>query len=201
MKLSALAMILMMTSCAASQSHSEGPWRIAVTSSGGLMGKGAGNYAIDSDGKIEVTTIGGKTCTYQATAEELARFRKLIDQARPDTWKESYAPENRCCDRFEYNLTLDRAGSERTTEWIDDPLPMPKDIRYRLDLAGGATMDTGCYAVHMNRSVAGAEPTVVRDIQTLLRTGTPDPKAMLASLFTRAGVRFTPGPDGVPRLQ
>jgi predicted dehydrogenase len=41
------------------------------------------------------------------------------------------------------------------------PLPMPKDIRYRLDLAGGATMDTGCYAVHMNRSVAGAEPSVV----------------------------------------
>jgi predicted dehydrogenase len=41
------------------------------------------------------------------------------------------------------------------------PLPMPKDIRYRLDLAGGATMDTGCYAVHMNRSVAGAEPKVI----------------------------------------
>ena len=41
------------------------------------------------------------------------------------------------------------------------PLPMPKDIRYRLDLAGGATMDTGCYAIHMNRSVAGAEPSVV----------------------------------------
>ena len=41
------------------------------------------------------------------------------------------------------------------------PLPLPKDIRYRLDLAGGATMDTGCYAIHMNRCVAGAEPTVV----------------------------------------
>jgi predicted dehydrogenase len=41
------------------------------------------------------------------------------------------------------------------------PLPLPKDIRYRLDLAGGATMDTGCYAIHMNRSVAGAEPAVV----------------------------------------
>jgi predicted dehydrogenase len=41
------------------------------------------------------------------------------------------------------------------------PLPMKKDIRYRLDLAGGATMDTGCYAIHMNRSVAGAEPSVV----------------------------------------
>jgi len=27
-----------------------------------------------------------------------------------------------------------------------------------------------------------------------------DPKAVVASLFTRAGVRFTPGPDGIPRL-
>ena len=41
------------------------------------------------------------------------------------------------------------------------PLPLPKDIRYRLDLAGGATMDTGCYAIHMNRLVAGAEPEVI----------------------------------------
>ncbi len=41
------------------------------------------------------------------------------------------------------------------------PLPLPKDIRYRLDLAGGATMDTGCYAIHMNRMVAGAEPEVL----------------------------------------
>jgi hypothetical protein len=47
---------------------------------------------------------------------------------------------------------------------------------------------------------AGANPTIIRDIETLLRTGVADPKAMLASLFTRAGVRFTPGPDGVPRL-
>lgn len=50
-------------------------------------------------------------------------------------------------------------------------------------------------------AAAGAEPTVVRDIQAMLRTGVRDPKAMLASLFTRTGIRFTPGPDGVPRLQ
>lgn len=41
------------------------------------------------------------------------------------------------------------------------PLPLPKDIRYRFDLAGGAVMDTGCYALHMNRLCAGAEPEVV----------------------------------------
>jgi predicted dehydrogenase len=41
------------------------------------------------------------------------------------------------------------------------PLPLPGDIRYRLDLAGGATMDTGCYAVSLVRFLAGAEPEVV----------------------------------------
>ena len=42
------------------------------------------------------------------------------------------------------------------------PLPIRGDIRYRLDLAGGATMDAGCYTVHQLRLLAGAEPTVVR---------------------------------------
>jgi predicted dehydrogenase len=40
------------------------------------------------------------------------------------------------------------------------PLLIPGDIRYRLDLAGGATMDTGCYAIHVARTLAGAEPAV-----------------------------------------
>jgi predicted dehydrogenase len=41
------------------------------------------------------------------------------------------------------------------------PLPSRKDIRYQLDLAGGAVMDTGCYAIHQARTLAGAEPEVV----------------------------------------
>ncbi|SDW61001.1 Predicted dehydrogenase [Amycolatopsis xylanica] len=41
------------------------------------------------------------------------------------------------------------------------PLPKFSDIRYNFDLAGGALMDAGCYAVHMARSLGGSEPTVV----------------------------------------
>ncbi len=41
------------------------------------------------------------------------------------------------------------------------PLPRFHDIRYRLDLAGGAMMDAGCYAVHMVRLLGGGEPDVV----------------------------------------
>jgi predicted dehydrogenase len=40
------------------------------------------------------------------------------------------------------------------------PLPMRNDIRYRFDLAGGAAMDVGCYAIHQVRFLARAEPTV-----------------------------------------
>lgn len=39
------------------------------------------------------------------------------------------------------------------------PLPI-KDIRWDLRLAGGSLMDTGGYAVHLVRTLAGAEPTV-----------------------------------------
>jgi predicted dehydrogenase len=42
------------------------------------------------------------------------------------------------------------------------PLPLPGNIRYDLALGGGATMDTGCYAIHMLRHLAGAEPAIVR---------------------------------------
>ncbi len=42
------------------------------------------------------------------------------------------------------------------------PLPKFKDIRWQLSLAGGALMDAGCYPVHMVRTLAGTEPTVVR---------------------------------------
>ena len=51
------------------------------------------------------------------------------------------------------------------------PLPLPRDIRYQLDLAGGATMDTGCYAIHMLRFLAGAEPEVTGARAKLLRPG------------------------------
>ena len=44
--------------------------------------------------------------------------------------------------------------------WMCFPLPLPRNIRYRYDLAGGATMDAGAYAIHLLRVLAGAEPEV-----------------------------------------
>jgi predicted dehydrogenase len=50
-------------------------------------------------------------------------------------------------------------------------IPLPRDIRYQLDLAGGATMDTGCYAINSLRVLAGEEPAVVSAHARLLRPG------------------------------
>lgn len=41
------------------------------------------------------------------------------------------------------------------------PIPLPGDIRYRFDLAGGATMDMGCYTINLLRFLAGGEPLEV----------------------------------------
>jgi predicted dehydrogenase len=68
------------------------------------------------------------------------------------------------------------------------PLPLPNDIRYRYDLAGGAGMDVGCYATHMNRLVAGAEPRVVRAEAKLAR---PD-----VDRWLRAELRYSDGLSG-----
>jgi predicted dehydrogenase len=68
------------------------------------------------------------------------------------------------------------------------PLPLPGDIRYRLDLAGGATMDTGSYAVSMLRHLAGAEPTVERAEARLSSPG--------VDRWMEAEVRFDDGRSG-----
>ncbi len=60
---------------------------------------------------------------------------------------------------------------EHIETWMCFPLPAFKDIRYQLDLAGGATMDAGCYAIHMLRHLAGAEPTVGRATAKLRSPG------------------------------
>jgi hypothetical protein len=47
---------------------------------------------------------------------------------------------------------------------------------------------------------ASGDPSLSADIERLLHQGVPDPKAMIASLFLRAGIRHTIASDGVPKL-
>jgi predicted dehydrogenase len=60
------------------------------------------------------------------------------------------------------------------------PLPRFGDIRYQLDLAGGALMDAGCYAVHMVRLLGLDEPKVIT-AEAKLRSPGVD-RAMVADL-------------------
>ena len=71
------------------------------------------------------------------------------------------------------------------------PLPRFDDIRYQLDLAGGALMDAGCYAVHMTRLLGLEEPEVV-SATAKLRSPDVD-RAMVAEL------RFPSGHTGTVR--
>ncbi|GAB3205558.1 Gfo/Idh/MocA family protein [Nocardia tengchongensis] len=68
------------------------------------------------------------------------------------------------------------------------PLPKFGDIRYRLDLAGGATMDAGCYAIHSMRLFDPGRP-VVTGARALLRSPGVD-RAMTADF------RFPSGAEG-----
>jgi predicted dehydrogenase len=80
-------------------------------------------------------------------------------------------------------------GKPRFIEtWMCIPLPLLRDIRYRLDLAGGATMDTGCYAIHVARTIAGEEPIVVTARAKLASKGVD--RAM------QADVGFPSGAEG-----
>jgi predicted dehydrogenase len=45
--------------------------------------------------------------------------------------------------------------------WMCTPIVRSGDIRWNYELAGGSTMDLGCYTIHLLRSVAGAEPEVI----------------------------------------
>jgi predicted dehydrogenase len=68
------------------------------------------------------------------------------------------------------------------------PFLMPGDIRYRYDLAGGATMDTGCYAINVVRWLAEEEPEVVRAEVRL--------SSERVDRWMRADLRFADGRTG-----
>lgn len=68
------------------------------------------------------------------------------------------------------------------------PLPRWSDIRWQLELAGGALMDAGCYAVHIVRTLAGSEPTVE---SAAIKVRTPE-----VDRVTHAELRFPGGASG-----
>ncbi|MFF2524799.1 Gfo/Idh/MocA family protein [Streptomyces liangshanensis] len=67
------------------------------------------------------------------------------------------------------------------------PLPLFSDIRYDYALAGGATMDAGCYAVDVARLLGGDTPAVTDARMLTLRADPRVDRAMTAGLAFPGG--------------
>lgn len=113
-----LFLLLTLASCTTT-TEVQRPWTLELATTGGIAGRGVGTIRIDSEG---TATVG--ECV--SNVPDLERFESLLAGAH--AWRESYVPENRCCDRIEYTLTLQMGGKTHRTVWIDDPLPLPNDL-------------------------------------------------------------------------
>ena len=127
MKLSRILLSLtIVMACAAAAPDK--PWSIEVSTSGGITGRGMGTWKIASDGTVTVRRTNGTDCTFEMTDQELRTISRLLAAARPERWRESYVPENSCCDRIEFSMEVNEAGRIATTRWLDAPPSEPADL-------------------------------------------------------------------------
>jgi predicted dehydrogenase len=124
-----------------------------------------------------------------AEAREIAELAANSDRVVMEAFHYRYHP---LALRIEQIITSGELGKlERVEAALCFPLPRSSDIRYDYSLAGGATMDAGCYPVHMLRTFGGSTPEVV-SAQPKLRNSQID-RAMTAE------VRFAGGHTGQVR--
>jgi predicted dehydrogenase len=118
-----------------------------------------------------------------AEAREIAELAAQSDRVVMEAFHYRYHP---LALRVEEIIASGELGKLRRVEAaFCFPLPKFSDIRYNYSLAGGATMDAGCYAVHMVRTFGGATPEVV-SAQAKLRDPQVD-RAMSAELRFAGG--------------
>jgi predicted dehydrogenase len=118
-----------------------------------------------------------------AEAREIAELAAKSDRVVMEAFHYRYHPLTL---RVEQIIASGELGQlERVEATCCFPLPKFSDIRYDYSLAGGATMDAGCYAVHMVRAFGGSTPEVV-SAQARLRDPRVD-RAMAAELRFASG--------------
>ncbi|MGH3170797.1 MAG: Gfo/Idh/MocA family protein, partial [Trebonia sp.] len=85
--------------------------------------------------------------------------------------------------------------------WTVWPIPDPDDIRYSYEMAGGALMDAGCYAIDCLRFVGLSEPTVTDALADPVPGDPRVDRALAARLVSPSGMTgwfesaFTGGGD------
>jgi len=118
-----------------------------------------------------------------AEAREIAELAAESDQVVMEAFHYRYHPLTR---RIEDVIASGELGALRHVETVMCfPLPKFSDIRYIYSLAGGATMDVGCYTAHMARTFGGPSPEVV-SAQAKLHDARVD-RAMTAELRFAGG--------------
>ncbi len=118
-----------------------------------------------------------------AEAREIADLAEASDRVVMEAFHYRYHP---LALRIEEIVASGELGKLKHVETaLCFPLPKFSDIRYNYALAGGATMDAGCYAVHMARTFGGENPEVV-SAQAKLRDPQVD-RAMTAELRFPSG--------------
>jgi predicted dehydrogenase len=119
-------------------------------------------------------------------AREIAELAAQSDRVVMEAFHYRYHP---LALRIEEIIASGELGKlQRVEAALCFPVPRSSDIRYNYSLAGGATMDAGCYAIHMVRTFGGSTPEVV-SAQPKLRDPEID-RAMTAE------VRFAEGHTG-----
>ncbi|MFE3257305.1 Gfo/Idh/MocA family protein [Nocardia sp. NPDC059091] len=116
-------------------------------------------------------------------AREIAALAGASDRVVMEAFHYRYHPLTQAAEKI---IASGELGTLRRVETaLCFPLPKFSDIRYNYDLAGGALMDAGCYAVHMARTFGGEQPEVVA-AQAKLRDPRID-RAMTAELRFPSG--------------
>ncbi|GAB3155044.1 Gfo/Idh/MocA family oxidoreductase [Amycolatopsis stemonae] len=119
-----------------------------------------------------------------AEAREIADLAAAADRVVMEAFHYRYHP---LALRVEEIVASGELGTlQRVETALCFPLPMFSDIRYNYELAGGATMDAGCYAVHMARTFGGGETPSVVSATAKLRDPRVD-RAMTAELRFPSG--------------
>ena len=97
----------------------EGNPLIVFRRSGGLAGVSE-SWVIYEDGRVVYQEeIKGESATGEIHVQELAGLLGLIEERGFFSFSDSYMPQNICCDRFSYEITVLKDGQSKTVTAID----------------------------------------------------------------------------------